>query len=556
MLNRIRRLPDMYCQDAVRQIAMPLLLFFSITELVAYAQLLLDISFDYPVAGFLGVLVPILYLMYKYQSAKSCLPYLVVLGTMLFLAGFFHDFSWDGQTYHMQCVRSIIAGWNPFWDAPVDGPHAIWLNSYPKGAEIFGAAIYALTLYLEAGKVYNIVLLVANLLMVYKVSASFQQRWVRWGLLLATAVNPVVTVQLFTYYVDGALFSAMLALALLMCLYIENQDTLPRYAWLILFFGISVFLFNLKFTAVAYGGLVWLFGLAIVYLYRRNRFKQLFVLSCGCVLISLVVAGANPYITNTERHGHPFWPVRGEQTVNIMASGSGEAFVEQNRFVKFSQSLFSQSSNANIQDLSELKYKIPGTIYWREMKAMLVTDTRFAGFGVWESLTVCLAVLCMAGIWRYRHRNNISGYWLLGIGILLSVFINPEAWWARYAPQFFVLPAFAVVVLLRAAPAQAYKWRKLAYLTLIVLVVNNSIVIGIQGIKMIYFQYKATREIQDMRQAPIIVYHDGEFDSLFATRVNAKNGIDVQVTTNLADLRDPKTVTGGPTKDRFLWSYK
>jgi hypothetical protein len=157
----------------------------------------------------------------------------------------------------------------------------------------------------------------------------------------------------------------------------------------------------------------------------------------GCLFV-----GFNPYVTNTVRNGNPFYPLAGPGAVDIMTTNSPANFHGMNRFEELFVSVFSRTEN--VYGLQSSHWKWPFTID-REELAGIWLDTRVAGFGPLFGGAVLLSLALLATAWASDKKKTLA-FTGLGLLILCSALVNPEAWWARYAPQLWLLPVLCAML--------------------------------------------------------------------------------------------------------------
>lgn len=498
------------CYADYKIISLAILLFVSLTTCLGYLQLLLNLSFAVPAAPVIAFIASIYFIKKEANISDICayLFLVLIIGT---IEAYFMDVSWDGQWYHMQAVRSIVSGWNPYWsDELSDVTGAVWINSYPKATWVFGAELYQLTDSLNVGKMYQLLFAVANFLLIWDIAKDFMAKN-KWRLITAflLAFNPVVSAQLFSYYVDSVLYSSMLAIACVAYLWSKGVGFSNRF-YIALLVLLTAFLINLKFTALAYAGLEWFCILLLYFVYRRQSFKLCLFASFIAMFFSVMIIGFNPYITNIMRHGHPFWPVRGEYALNVMAAGGDDEFLNQSRVIKLFEAAFSPSYNHEMS-MEQVQYKIPGNIHVSEIRALAKTDTRMGGFGVWFSLGVILTVISSAYLLKF-HKGKFKPWLIVIAWLLLSVVINPESWWARYAPQFYVI--FLLMAFLTVKGCQNRYGKFIGMAAVVVFFLNSMfcfvIHVGYEGA----IQIRIGKAMHAMQSAaPIEVYSSGNFDS-------------------------------------------
>lgn len=536
------------CDADYKIISLAILLFVSLTPCLGYLQLLLGVSFAVPAVPFIAFVVSAYFIQEKAHSWNVGIYILLIL-VIGALEAYFMDVSWDGQWYHMQAVRSIVAGWNPYWSDELSGvTGAVWINSYPKATWIFGAELYQLTGSLNIGKMYHLLFAVANFLLVWDIAKEFIAKNT-WRMIAAflLAFNPVVSAQLFTYYVDGVLYSSMLAIACVAFYWSRAQEREIRF-YISLLVLLTAFLINLKFTALAYAGIEWLAILSLYYIYHRQSLVSCLLASVAAILLGVMVVGFNPYITNTMRHGHPFWPVRGEYTINVMGAGGDDEFLNQSRVMKLFEATFSPTFN-RAMSMDQVRYKIPGTIHLDEILHFGGADTRMGGFGIWFSLGI---ILTMAGfvIFLKFNRGDFKSWLIINAWLFLSVMINPESWWARYAPQWYVV--FLIMSFLVIKGCRNRYGKFIGTAAVVVFLVNSmcwlTLCFGREG----YMQIKIIKAMHTAKAAePLLVYSTGIFDSAF---VNYFQKYDVQYRVTYSnDDFERKNFVPGISKDELYW---
>ncbi len=391
---------------------------------------------------------------------------LVLVG--LFLGGSLYDLSYDGQTYQQEGVIALEQGWNPVYEQ-LEGTKAKWLNHYAKGPWIYAAVLYKATGLIEYSKVFNLLLIFASFAICLAALLTFQpkRRWLSVLLALLAACNPVSLCQAFSFYADGQLASLIVILLALGYLLYVKADTL-LYG---LFGAALMLLINIKFTASGYAVLMsgGLFGFFL--LFRRSECKRLFAVLAVSLLISFCLVGFNPYVMNTVSKGHPFYPLAGSHAVDIMTSNSPAHFPEMNRLEKLFYGVFSES--ANIAQPNSPKLKWPFTFHMAEMVPFSTTDTRIGGFGPLFGGAVVLTVVILALAALSSWTNAAKALGVIAV-MLVTVLINPEAWWARYTPQLWLVPLLAVLIGFFAVRTRLAGFASM--LLLIVLTVNLGIV--------------------------------------------------------------------------------
>ena len=107
-----------------------------------------------------------LYRLHWRALAVGFLGLLLLSALCALIAGYYFDLSWDGRDYQQKAIRELVAGWNPLYSVlqPENVYDNTWLNHYPKGAWIAAASVVRLFNHIEAGKIFNLLLIAAVLL--------------------------------------------------------------------------------------------------------------------------------------------------------------------------------------------------------------------------------------------------------------------------------------------------------------------------------------------------------------------------------------------------------
>jgi hypothetical protein len=386
-----------------------------------------------------------------------------------------YDFSYDGMWYHQDAVRLMVEGWNPyhhFLSIEETGRSDLFVNHYPKAVWTSEAAVYAFTHKLESAKMINWLFWYASIcLSVYTLRKVCAFNW--FLTLLSAAViacNPVVLYQLFSFYVDGVLANLILCLFLLVILH--RSGNLSPGSFLLLLASTAIFLMNTKFTGLVYAGV---FGAVyIVYewvLQKKEGMKSMLRVG-GIVALGVLVFGYPAYVNNTLTKGHPLYPLMGEGNVgeSIMNVPLPANFKDKNRFEQFNMAMFAKpvwSRNPESSKPREL-FTYEGVVHYDEYKR---ADPEMGGFG--PMFGEVLYVLAGGIVWLLLwNRKLFTLPVCMGmIALLLSIVVMPAFWYARYAPQTWMLVCFLVLLFLRARYTAG-----LSYGVLLILLLNSYMV--------------------------------------------------------------------------------
>jgi len=399
--------------------------------------------------------------------------------------GWLYDFSGDGQWYHLPGILALAQGWNPFhvprladWNPAfaqavaspdINYPGYVYVQHYAKGAWIVAAVAYRGTGLLEATKVFNLLYVLAVYLTAVAVLGrlGFSRLWSR-TIAVATAANPVSMYQLASFFVDGQLASLCTLVLLSSFDYFLERRTRALF----LVGAAIVLLANVKFTGVVYavalvggmGVLGWLRG-------RKDEVKRYAMAGVTSLLVAILVVGYQPYVTNARDNGHPFYPALGrEDARNLQWHSAPAPFMAMNPVEKLVRSLFARSASAD--EMPE--WKMPAAVSKQELYIFFNTEPRYGGFGPLFGAALLLAMVAFPLARRTMPREAWTTGASIAILVAASALLNPEAWWARLSPQFWLVP----LVLAASMVLSAAAWPRRIAMAVVLLLLANSLLVG------------------------------------------------------------------------------
>lgn len=378
------------------------------------------------------------------------------------------DTSYDGMWYHQEAVINFAKGWNPYKHMllPHEGTETgtFYDNHYPKAVWIAEATVYKFTGLLESAKVYNLVLASGLLFLSWfgLMQLKFVHPIISFLIAVLIGFNPTSIYQLYAFYVDGQLGASLMAIMILLVSSILlNNRTLFWIALLIF-----SYLANIKFTGLVYGCIVLAFYLGYLIWRKRSDFKYYFISTAAAVFVTIIVLGYPTYVTNTLNNQHPFYPIMGPGSYgdDIAKIPQPANFATLNRFDKFITATFAEPMWCRAPLTTKPK-RLFKPIY--DKYYFTRADFEISGFGPYyaELFGGFLLALALLFFIPSKYKKEIA---LFLIVVVVSTFINSEAWYARYAPQFWLFGIALVVVL------QQNKYTKyLAYVLLVGLMLNT-----------------------------------------------------------------------------------
>lgn len=466
-----------------------------------------------------------------------CVILFILLASLI--SGVIYDFSADGRDYHQTAVMRLTEGWNPAKEAQGqdDTYLSMWLNHYPRGAWIAAASIYKLTGNIETGKIFTLLLMSAVFLIAWSILLDLPRLkiWETTLLAFLAAANPVSITQSLSFTIDGQVAAAYALVFSWLIAAIFRID-LPDLVGIASTVLVAL---NIKFTGTVYTALLLGF-LILGGLWLRKSWSWTIRVSlaafCGLAL-GLLVVGFNPYVTNFVSYGHPFYPLYGGQQFNkefvmrgqMPVNFEGKAWGE-----KLLISLLSPSQNTYQADSGPLK--LPFTLTIEELKQFRMSDVRLAGMGPLFSGAILLSIGALAVLLLAERKVGLAVAGLMSI-IILTMLVNPEAWWARYAPQIWLIPLLAATGCLASKVNRLVQWS--GWIVMLVLLINIALIWGayLAGNARDTWRMQEKMHLLAENKAEVLVYY-GSLESTVLKLDSA--GVNYQAVENFDELPCPE----------------
>lgn len=502
-----------------KEVALVLLLYVIMMSVFESMQMFLKIPVRIPVGFVCGLCIPLIFVWKKSVKVRSYIASLFIFVFSCVVCGFLYDFSWDGPAYHQLAQIIFRGGWNPYWSPEQIGVYQndIWVNAYPKSFWIFAACLYEVANNILVGKVYNILLIISSVILTYQVLylnlLKSKGESIVFSLLIV--LSPIVTNQVLTYYIDGALYMLMILFLDLTFLYVKGQESSTTGLIVVSIFGTIVLACNTKFTGPLYMVILCLMELGRVAA-KKNivALKKLFCLYLFSGLFGVLFIGYNPYITNILRHGTVGWPIMGEKHMDIVTTQVNPDFAAKNRFLKF---IIANNSKSE----ASMRYptlKFPGVIYPSEINSLEMSpDIRIGGFGAWYNVILIIDLICLIFLIAKRRVSVDQAIFIVGVSC--SIFSNPECWWARYVPQTYLLSIMILIYFIAAI--NDYKKRAIVYKIFLAVIVVNFLSANIKNptcyLGNAYREYQHIQYLKRSQidsQAPLLVDYSGFYSKV------------------------------------------
>jgi hypothetical protein len=407
---------------------------------------------------------------------------LIISALSLKISGSYYDLSYDGQTYHQEAIIALSNGWNPFYEklTPENNPDISYqklLNSYPKASEIIETEIYKSLGRIEAAKGLNLIMLAMAFGFIFSFFLKIKGVH-RFSALLCTSLllfSPVFITQTFSFYLDAQLYFALLSLAALLGIfYLDQQNHI--LALIMITTGI---LWNLKLTGILSSG-VFIITFLFINWYREKVmlfFKLVFAFFIAAV-ISILVLGFNPYITNVKWFGNPFFPAYGKNSTDFVKNNVPSTFYDNNRLERLFLSINSRSEMKRGPNAAHT-LKMPFTYDKKEVESFAVTNNTLGGFGpLFSGAAVLIVAIVAGGIISKAHKDGrAENRIILGslACFLVSSIAMPVSSYARYVPQLWAIGPLAMMY---ALSGKNYFMKTMGVSLAIILIWNVYLVAG------------------------------------------------------------------------------
>ena len=460
---------------------------FSIFMLTSLGFILgLSINLSYTLLAIVAmVYLPAKIDSFTYQERLvSFIITLIIIASSGYISSRFMDYSYDGQWYHQSEIIFLKKGWNPIYEKVVDflskcwnidiGKATIWIEHYPRFSEIFAANIFYLTDNIETGKMLNT--LSMSILFFYSfyiLNIKFPQysNSIKFLLSITFACSPIALAQIHTYYVDGLMYNYFILL-LLAIIEMENSNKELRTSFFV-FITSVVILSHLKVGGFLYSIVILIVCKLHLIISKKKELSRYLNYNILAIIFLVFLLGINPYMTNIGAGKHIFYPVIGQEKIDVVSHVMPKQFVGKSMPYKLFMSTFSKVDNIGATvEKENIELKLPFTVQKSELENLVFWDTRLCGFGIfWSGILLLAILLCGVISWKDKSLKECK---LIMTMLLICTILNPENWWARYVPQLYALPIFVALCCLQKKHIKLLQIVIRGYLLLIL---TNSLVV-------------------------------------------------------------------------------
>ncbi len=478
MFNNIRKIKYKMQEEVflnyVFNIGLFIILFVLLNMLITSILFIFKISvsnFNVIISSFITLLLAIYIMKKDKMTLRNIIISVIVVIAIIILSVLTswktYDLTWDGNSYHKTAIGQLKDGWNPIYENieefnqsdknpfKINNVYGIWNNHYAKGYWIYSANIYKITNNIESGKSILLLAGISCFLICFSYFSMKMNIIYSSILSLLIVLNPVYYTQINTFYNDGLLYIFLSLLILSLTKICDQKDNMVKPKKYFLYIIVLIILINIKFTSFVYSG-IYSFAYYMYFLVepnlRKNNLKRLTLSAIIALIIGLFVIGLSTYPKNLKVAGHIFYPLFGENKVDIMITNQPKSFQHISGLKKFFLSNFSKTDNITYFHDKTPKLKFPFTIYKDEFYHLAITDTRIGGYGILFSGILILSLIVISvGLYKIYKRNK-ELFWMFFIPListLIIIIILEESWWARYLPQLYWVPIIAIIILIK-----------------------------------------------------------------------------------------------------------
>ena len=192
------------------------------------------------------ITIILFFLFYKKDSKKiniiSVVLAILIFAVITIVEGKVYDLTTDGNTYHKLAIGCMKNGWNPCYESSEDfdidqgnvfdtsseNINTLWIDHYAKATEIFAAVVYDFTGNIESGKGYTLILMFSSFGILFSYLYTNKKRSLFTSIIIPFLLvfNTITIVQIFNYYVDGALMVSILMILYGLIRECENKEKL------------------------------------------------------------------------------------------------------------------------------------------------------------------------------------------------------------------------------------------------------------------------------------------------------------------------------------------
>jgi hypothetical protein len=433
------------------------------------------------------------------DTARTASVAAVAHGVAGLVASAFPDNSWDGLAYHQEAVLRLADGWNPLFEgaAAYGRGEELWLDHYPKGSWIAAAAVLLTTGHVEAGKLFNLTLMLAASGMVTLLLLRTTRLRIAMSAALGilTALNPVFIYQATTFYVDNLLASALTLVVAGLTLYASTRQ------WRVLAIALAAacLAINVKLTGLVYVAVILAVAVpAMWWWHGLVQARRMAAAAAATAVVGGGILGYAPYVQNLRDHADPFYPAT--PTYRILNMSQTPANLqERDRITRFFVSSFSRSEAVRSPQQTRLKF--PLWVGAEERRGLYGADLEAGGFGPLYGASLLLALVGVVTLCARRATRQIAGVVLLIGGTLLaSMFVHGQTWWARFVPQAWLLPMLVAIPAL-SLPRRSFQW--CLGVGLVGLTVANLLIVGANvGWRQLKYARENQRSLLQLAAAP------------------------------------------------------
>jgi hypothetical protein len=422
--------------------------------LFIYTSFVILSFFHFSVSRDLSWMLSLIYICISIYFVKK-IRFFIEAACILFGFGlfsfFFFDYSYDGQMYHTEAMYKIANGWNPVYDHFQENQILdIVYNHFAKSAWIFGGYLYSMIGDIKILKIINLIWALITFGFIKEFIIKFKLSvHISYIVAFLVAINPIFLNSYHSTLIDYQISCSICLLFVFFFSYIKWGA--KKYLWGMSF--LTFYFVNIKITALVYIVIFQIF-IGLYFLYQK-KYKDLLKIALIFSIVNIFafsVFGFNTYIKNYLHHGHCFYPLYdrdGKSMVDKNQFVDAIDYRHGNRFMNVIKSHFAKTCIGDCYN-GPVYYKVPFSVSKYEIERYAFAGVMIGGFGVWYSGIYILSLLIFVVFYFQKDKYKLGRYkvalFFVIITILFSVYVNPLWYIARYVPQFYILPAIALLI--------------------------------------------------------------------------------------------------------------
>jgi hypothetical protein len=406
-----------------------------------------------------------------------------VIVVSLVVSAFYFDLSWDGQWYLQSAIYHLRSGWNPVFE-PIrtfEENNDSSIIHFPKGYWYYAASVFSTLGNFESGKSLNFILIFVSIVIINSTLQNFGlSKGKSLIIALLVVLNPVVWSETTTYLVDGSLILYISIYILMVFAWLRE----PNYKNMLIGALAITGMINLKFTGLVFFCVLAFLAAIGVLIYKRQYLVKFLGAHAVVLLVSVLIFGYNPYVSNFIKRGHPFYPIMGTAKYPSVYEQTGRDDNEiyetplnmqgKPLMIRMFYANFGRPDNAPYYKERNAELIWPFSSKPADWKAYYFHETRVSGFGPYFGGILILSFILLLFI-IIKDKKSRWAICLTLLAIFGSLFLSKHFWWPRFGPQMWLIPLIPVCFYFFRPVSKCLNYY--AWMITVIFLINGSIVL-------------------------------------------------------------------------------